>query len=218
MNRFFFILALVALVAVLGCQSGLETKSGNDLVSPTPADEIMRITDDFRRLRKGCSEMDRSEFSYEDEMLYRRVLPTQLAELGTKVIFGQFCDFKGVELITNFFPNKPSDQALREFLADRPTAEDLAAELGRILSAREAEPRGQAGLRFDEVFSIPQLAVSAAIEPQLVDVNSRTRRKYREQLINQWLTRIAQNPAYYQSTEGILSIFNEFRENGWSLQ
>jgi hypothetical protein len=214
MNRFFFILALVALVAVLGCQSGLETKSGNDLVSPTPADEIMRITDDFRRLRKGCSEMDKSEFSYEDEMLYRRAFPTGLAPPGTKIRFGQFCDFKGVELITNFFANQPSEQAFREFLADRPTAEDLAAELGRILSAREAEPRGQAGLRFDEVFSIPQLAVSAAIEPQLVDVNSIMRSKYREFLINQWLTRIAQNPEQYLSSDGILSISEQIRKEG----
>ena len=213
-SKFIFVAATIVLLLSLGCSFGSATDHKADTSPPNTLDKE-QITDDFRRLRKGCSENDLWEFSFEDEMLYRRVFPTPLSELGTKVRFAQFCQFKGVELITNFFPNQPSGQALVGFIANRPNSEELAEGLENILIALDDDPTGEAGIRFDTVFAIPQLAVFAAMQPYLATVNTGLRTKFGIFLMSKWLNEYALNPEKYQSRDDILRILNEVREAGY---
>ena len=208
--------------------------------SDIPPLDTTQILNDFRRLRKGCalsSAVDASgeslgtplsvillEFSQEDDTAYRRAFgSSSLTRLAQRASISLFCEFKGVELITNFFADLPFDQAFGQYSADPPSSEKLATELNRILAATEANPRGAAGSRFEEVFPIPELAVFAATQlvcPNFLNAvtnpvcNSEYTPRLRERVMDQWLNRIAQNPEQYQSRDGILNIFEEFRQEG----
>ena len=184
-------------------------------VIPSLDDEVARIAEDFRRLRKGCLQNSKLEFSLEDEMTYRRVYPSGFTELGNRVAMSNFCEFKAVELITNFFAEKTFDQAFSEFLAERPSSKDLAAELDRILDARQSDPQGPVGVRFDSVFAIPQLAYLAVMQPYLARINPEARKDIGEIIMDRWLTEDAYNPDRYKSRDGILRVFEEVRQKGY---
>lgn len=238
LNNCAFVVAVVVLLMLLGCQTTSESGIGHRNVPLLTTDSSLdteEIRDDFRRLRKGCAltitgpdespgiglGMVLSEFSQADEALFRRLFPegTQMSYLAQRVSLSSFCEFKGIELITNFFANLTFQQALEEHLATQPTTEDLAAELDGALNAVKADPKGLVGDRFNTVFAIPEHAVFASVQLVCPNCNVRLGRRVRERVMDEWLTRIALDPEKYQSWEGTLGIFEEFRLEGrWSPQ
>ena len=209
-RKFIFVAVAIMLLFLSGCSLGNKVDSS----PPTTLDKE-QITEDFRRLRTGCARSSIFEFSSGDEMLYRSLFSTGYQE-APAVFINRFCEFKGVELITNYFPQETFEKAYRRFRENRPDKEVLIAEINRILSNLESDPSGSAGIRFDTVFAIPQLAVLAAMQPQLTEVSPTIRHDIGWITVDRWFTRIALNPEFYQSRRGIVDIFDEFRENGWT--
>ena len=87
----------------------------------------------------------------------------------------------------------------------------LNEELDRILSARQADPDGPAGARFETVFTIPHQVVSAAIQPSLAGYNPRLRSRAWFRITGGFMERYAANPEQYQSQDAVVSIFEEYR-------
>ena len=54
---------------------------------------------------------------------------------------------------------------------------DIGNELTQILDAQESDPEGPIGERFRLVFATPQQAASAAIQPELLNVNPSIRNR-----------------------------------------
>ena len=188
-------------------------------IDPLPV-EAENILAEFDQAARACALSQTSsfptsqilsEFSPRDEAFFRiNVVPS----LPSYVRFAIFCSFKATEPIINFFtPVGERDVEWRRYLDGHPTKEFLLNELGQILKARDGDPRGQSGRRFDTLFSTPRQAVKAAMQPMVAGASYRDALRLEEFYLSSWLDRVAANAARYQSKNGVVHVFEDAYED-----
>ena len=194
------------------------------LAVPTPVatpDIVARRLEDFNRFIRACynGEPRLAEFSPSDQQAFRRAINRasdlpygSYLNMAKRAYVSTFCQFKGIEPITNFYQNDDIETAFLSYLiGPKPTQAALRRELVEIICAFQAEPAitSFTGARFKELFGSPYQAAAVSISPYFLGGSSSERSASFTTFMDLLADKFSINPERYQGDEGILNVFRE---------